>query len=149
MFCVVTRITAVLLLIAAAAFAPAAAAEERSLNTSGEGFVDNGGIFFGQGEATHLGRSYLTVGGFMDYLSSGSFVPFGGSLESANRNFLDFAFDEEFYSFDPATGVIYTTVTFTGGTGRFEDVTGSADVMIIFDPNFHSFLFLIDGSIDY
>ena len=103
----------------------------------------------GRGEATHLGRSRLSVDQYPDFLGNGVFLPFGGSLKSADGDSLDFVFDQEYYFFDPATRVVITTVTFTGGTGRFEAATGSADVMFVFDANFQHFVFLIDGSINY
>ena len=149
MFCFIPRCAAVLLLVVAGALAPAAA-QERPLNASGEGFVDSVGSLFGRGEATHLGRSSLSVSSYdRDLLSSGYFFAFGGYLRSASGDFLDFAFDEVYYLFDPATGIVSATVTFTGGTGRFQDVTGSADVTFDLDSNLHNFGFLIDGSIDY
>ena len=150
MHCFISRMALCFLVVASTV--ASAAAEERQLSASGEGYVDSVGSLFGRGEATHLGRSSLSVGGFTDFLSSGYFSPFAGSLESANRDFLDFVFDQEAYSFDPATGVVRTTVTFTGGTGRtgrFENVTGSAELTFVFDSNYQRFAFLLDGSIDY
>ena len=147
MFRFIPRIAAVLLVVVAATLAPAAA-EERQLTGSGAGFV-LGGSLQGGGQATHLGRSALYVPLYTDFLGSGLFLPFGGSLEAANGDALYFVFDEEAYYFDPAIGVVSTTVTFTGGTGRFKDVTGSAVVMVDFTPDFYHFEFLIDGTIDY
>ena len=146
MFRFVPRFAAVLILVVASTFAPAAA-QERPLTASGVGFVSGG--LQGRGEATHLGFSSLNVDLCTDFLGSGLFLPFGGSLEAANGDALYFVFDEEAYYFDPAIGVVSTTVTFTGGTGRFKDVTGSAVVMVDFTPDFYHFEFLIDGTIDY
>ncbi len=147
MFCFIPRIAAVFLVVVAGALG-LAAAEERPLVASGEGSASNGG-FQGVGQATHLGRSSLTGDLYTDFLAFGVFFANGGSLESANHDFLRFVFDEDAYDFNPATGVVSTTVTFTGGTGRFQNATGSADVMFDFDQYFYNFEFLIDGSIDY
>lgn len=148
MFRFVPRIAAVLLLVVAGSLAPAAA-EERPFSASGEGFVirDN---FYGEGQATHLGHSSLSMYGlFEGLLNDGTFYPFYGSLNSASGDVLNIGFDGEFHEFDPVTGVVIVTLTFTGGTGRLQDATGCADVMIYFDPYFSKFSFLMDGSIDY
>ena len=118
---------------------------------SGEGYVGSTGLS-GRGEATHLGRSSLNVDVYTDFLSSGLFLSSGGRLESASGDSLDFIFDEEAYDFDPATGVVNAMVTFSGGSGRFQHVSGSADVLIVFDMSFYPALFfhvVVDGSIDY
>jgi len=145
----VPRIAAVLLLVVAGTLAPAAA-EDRAFKASGEGFVNNSEML-GSGQATHLGPTFLELSFGYD-LSSGRFRPDGASLTSANGDVLTFDFDAvDDYRFDMETGVVSRTVTFTGGTGRFQDATGSADVMIVFDPGtaYQTFTFLIDGSIDY
>jgi hypothetical protein len=51
--------------------------------------------------------------------------------------------------YDTSIGIAIGTLTFAGGTGRFQAATGSADVMFVFDLNLQHFLFLIDGSINY
>jgi hypothetical protein len=129
-----------------------ARAEERPFNTMGAGNVSNdmSSLFAGGIKAMHLGHCYLSVDTDPYQLDSGFFIPYGGGmLRSASGDILYFDFDAERYIFDPVIGVLNVTVLFTGGTGRFQDATGSADMMFVFDPTFHHFLFLIDGSIDY
>jgi len=143
------RIAAVLLLFVACACSPTAA-EERPFNASGNGVVSYGfGSLQGRGRATHLGRSSFGVEGDGNLLPYGFFLAYNGYLTSANGDQIYFAFDSVEYVFDPAIGVVSATLTFTGGTGRFQDASGSAVVMFDFDSSFASFLFKIDGSIDY
>ena len=146
MFNFVPRIASVFLLVVAGTLAPAAA-KERPFKASGEGFVN--GNLYSRCEAMHLGRSFLDVTAASYFLENGLFLARGGKLTSASGDELYFVFDEEYYLFDTANGVVSGTLTFTGGTGRFEDATGSADVMFDFEPSFYNFRFLIDGSIDY
>jgi hypothetical protein len=145
MYRFVPRIVAVLLLVVT--LAPAAAGD-RPFKASGEGSVGSSDLT-SSCEATHLGRSRLNVGYFSDFLQFGLLLSSGGTLDVASGDGLYFVFDEEGYYLDQATGIVSTTVTFTGGTGRFQDVTGSADLIFDFDSNFQRFEFLIDGSIDY
>jgi hypothetical protein len=142
----ILRIAAVLFLVVAGTLAPAAA-KERPFHASGEG--DVAGALYARCEATHLGRCSLYVDVTTYFLENGLFLSYGGRLTSASGDELYFVFDPEYYFFDPANGVVSATVTFAGGTGRFHDATGSADVMFDFEPYFYSFRFLIDGSIDY
>lgn len=151
MFCFIPRIAAVILLVVAGTLAPAAA-EDRPFSASGAGNVDVDYYdFYGQMyalgvEVMHLGRSNL----FVDLEVQDVLVkPYSGGITSANGDFLRFQFDPGLDYFEPA-GIVSATVTFTGGTGRFQDATGSADVMFVFDPDLpRRFLFLIDGTIDY
>lgn len=144
----VPRIAAVLFLVVAGTVAPAAAGD-RPFNASSAGGVSYGGLFAYEFEAMHLGQSSLVVGFDQNSLEYyGFFDPSWGIMTSSSGDELRFDFDAEYYFVDPA-GVVSATVTFTGGTGRFEDATGSADMTIDFDPYLASFSFLIDGSIDY
>jgi hypothetical protein len=147
MFRFVPRFAAVLLLVVAGALAPSAA-EERAFKASNKGVLDDNGTLQGRGEATHLGRTWFYVDYSPDDLLNGEFRSTGGYFYSASRDLLYFDFSAG-VDFDPATGVVSGTLTFIGGTGRFQDATGSADVMLIFDYETARFFFLIDGSIDY
>jgi hypothetical protein len=145
----VPRIAAVLFLVVAGALAPAAA-EDRPFNASGAGGVYYSGLYAAEFEVTHLGHSSLAVGYepfSLEY--QGILIPYRGAIYSASGDALEIVFDAEYYVLDPETGVVSATLTFTGGTGRFEDATGSADMTIDFDDNLRSFSFQIDGSIDY
>lgn len=130
----------------------------RPFMASGSGFRADSRMYAPEIKATHLGHKsslvvsfdQTTLEDFSEFVPDiGAFPP--GVLTSANGDELEFYFDEEMYFLEPGTQIFYTTVTFTGGTGRFEDATGSADVMFEFDDSllFQYFNFLIDGSIDY
>ena len=123
-------------------------AGERAFKASGEGTVDDIDRLQGLGQATHLGRSVLRLRLDATDLFNGNSIPGYGSLSSASGEVLYFHVMDPYY-FDPATGVVIATLTFTGGSGRFQDATGSADVMFVFDVYLQHFVFLIDGSIDY
>jgi hypothetical protein len=156
MFRFVPRFAAVLFLVVAGAVAPAAA-QERPFDASGGGRVDShGSSLFGKGKATHLGRCAFTVN-YLDegFLDNGYFFPTLGLLTSTNGDQLYFHFDKDFYLFDPEIAVVSTRLTFTGGTGRFQGATGTADLIFVFvvtgsdGVHFSNFSFVIDGSIDY
>jgi hypothetical protein len=151
MFCFVSRFTAVLLLVLAGTLAPAAAEERRPFNASDHGEVNSnfGGLLARKFQATHLGRSSLFVGVDLYTLQEYAvLIPSWGILTSASGDELRFYFDAAEYVVD-STGVLSAAVTFTGGTGRFQGATGSADVMFVFDTYFQHFAFRIDGSLGY
>ena len=41
------------------------------------------------------------------------------------------------------------TLTFVGGTGRFADASGSADLIFLYDPLSGAYFRSIEGTIDY
>jgi hypothetical protein len=150
MFRFISQIAAVLLLVVAGAIAPAAA-EERLFNASGAGFYDtHSGSMYSRFKATHLGKANFYGSVFPDYLDNSQIFGFPVDLTAANgdRLFLDSVVDYVL-DYDTGIGIAIGTLTFTGGTGRFETATGNADVMFVFDTIHQRFLFLIDGSIDY
>lgn len=126
----------------------------------GTGSISSGGMYAQDFKATHLGHTNSLLVSFSQASlenncifapdNIGGILP-PGVLTSANGDVLYFYFDADWYVIDVETGVVNTTVTFTGGTGRFQDATGSADVVLDFLDVFifQSFSFLIDGSIDY
>ena len=152
MFRFVPRFAAVLILVVAGTLAPAAA-EEREFKASSVGvvYIDSGYMIAGL-EATHLGKA--TFNGNVDpySLANSQILEIPAYLTAANGDRLyldsvvDYVVDD---GTDTAIGIAIGTLTFTGGTGRFQDATGSADVTFVFDLNLQKFVFLIDGSIDY
>jgi hypothetical protein len=151
MFSFVPRIAAVLLLVVAGALAPAAAGE-RPISASGAGYIDlNTGLLAAVGfEATHLGKAIFYGSLLQGSLDNSQPINIPGYFYAANgdRLFATSATDYDI-DYDTGIGIAIGTLTFTGGTGRFQDATGNADVMFIFDLNLDQFLFVIDGSIDY
>ena len=129
-----------------AAVAPAAA-EERPFKATGVGGIGRSGEMYARGfEGTHLGKAIFYGGVDLDEAQYPVILKIPAYLTAANGDRL--YLDSVVYN-DVDTGIAIGTLTFNGGTGRFRDATGSADVMFVFDPDFQHFLFLIDGSIDF
>ena len=151
MFRFVPRFAAVLLLVVTGTLAPVAA-KERPFKASGEGVVV-GALYAPKCQATHLGRSLLFVELGLDLRDYFLFIPDRASFTAANGDQLNFDFDAEAYVVNSQTGIVSTTVTFTGGTGRFRHATGRAtatfDVYQYIYNYSYDFSFVIDGSIDY
>lgn len=114
------------------------------------------GDFSGFGKSTHMGRTYT----FGNVQPDGAFFPepgvfFAGTftgvqvLIAANGDSLAFDIDGEVVlEFDPDTGLVVgtwtSTTTITGGTGRFANASGSAEVVATnppFDPIAAEWLF--------
>ena len=125
-----------------------AEAGDRPFNASGGGTLDRDGVLRGTGEVMHLGLSSFRMTLDPDQLPNGNFFPGTGFFNSASRDVLYFRM-ESIEGDGSGALVFITRLTFIGGSGRFRDATGSADVMFVFDADFQECLMLIDGSIDY
>jgi len=145
-----TMLVVALAALSVVAAATSARAGERPFTAEGGGISFSDDLVATGFEALHLGRSYFRLTVERDFLEEGIFFPLGdGVLVSASGDALFFHFDANYYEFDPDTGIVGARLYFTHGTGRFEAVTGSADVRFEFDTFFTAFRFLIDGSINY
>ncbi len=122
-----------------------ARAEERPFLAWGTGgLVFQQELLVGEGNATHLGKSLVIVTLDENELHSGNLVPRVLAIRGAH----DAVFASVDAAFDPETGILAGTITFTGGGPRFEDATGSANLLIVFDE-FFNFDFYMDGIIDF
>jgi hypothetical protein len=135
-------------------------AGERPIQAEGRGFLDLDRELSpklrGTGEGDHLGRCGLLI--FLDLdLGNDHLIPRHFCwLQAANNDLLYAALDLEF---DPVTGIIAGTITFTGGTGRFADASGSALLLIVPDTYWFDyggapirrtqFSWALEGTIDY
>jgi hypothetical protein len=135
----------VLLVAIAALSLPArASAEERPHSLRGTAqFVSPAGDFVGEGYATHLGY-YAEVG-------NASISPTGVVTAWAHFTSGNGHSDE---LFELITGQIYpdgsiiATITYVGGTGRFEDASGSATLLGQLLPGGRIEV-AVEGTIDY
>ena len=119
----------------------------------GNAFTEVGANFDGVAQVTHLGK--VGQGGTL-YLDLGSAtaagIPGGGKviLTAANGDTLTFDYEG---LLDPNTGLGTGTLTFTGGTGRFTDATGTGTFAAHLDFS-NGFVgapmaVTIEGTIDY
>ena len=137
----------VLAAISVLALSAPAQAEERAYVLRGTAQFVNANDFVGAGIATHLGR-YTEVG-------SASFSPTADPtvfqidawviLTAANGDQL-YELVNGYLNF--LTGTITATVTFVGGTGRFADATGSANLTGQLLPG-GAVSVAVEGTIDY
>ena len=87
---------------------------------------------------------------FPDLFGAGAFFwpDSFGQLTAANGDYLLFKFGDDLYHIDP-NGSVISPLTIIGGSGRFQNATGSANMMFIFDWDTGEVCYLMDGSIDY
>jgi hypothetical protein len=135
------------------AAATPARAEELPFQAGGSGFLhfpERGNpVLGGEGRVTHLGKSVLSIS-LHDYEGYGDLDLQRLLLFAANGDMLRAKVEAEF---DPGLGIIVIVgkITFTGGSGRFADATGSADLLILIDGALDGaeFYFAVEGTIDY
>lgn len=137
-----------MLVVAAAAILPnPASAGERPFQSRGTAKFVGPTDFVGVGTATHMGRyteigfarfsptadpTVLRIDARNTYTASN-----GDKLHATLEGFLN-----------AATGAITATVTYTGGSGRFDDAGGSATLTGQIQPN-GTIAVIVEGSIDY
>jgi hypothetical protein len=134
---------------------PASAAERPfALNGAGvatlisnESGLPIGAIATGSGTATHLGQ--WTVTGNVKYTpdSNGVLHSSGeAAISAANGDKLQVQIDGVL---DPIAGIDHGVFYFVGGTGRFENASGSANFVVNINPVTGGFDLTIVGKINY
>ena len=106
-----------------------------------------GAIPTGSGTATHLGQ--WTTTGTVNYTpdSNGVLHSSGNAtLTASNGDKLHFQIDG---ILDPVAGVDQGVFYFVGGTGRFENATGSANFVVTLNPLTGGFELTVVGKINY
>ena len=99
--------------------------------------VDSAGIFTtvvsGGGNATHLGKCSFDAKHFFAFTAPDRGIAWEGTLElgAANGDVVNATYEGDIVpSDDPAVPfLLLFTITFDGGTGRFTDASGSAEVI--------------------
>jgi hypothetical protein len=130
----------VLAVVGSVIFSARASAEERDYRLHGTAMLVDG-IVTGTGNATHLGN-YTEVG--IASISETGHVE-GCVILTGVRG--DEIWETISGQLDPSTGMITATVTYIGGTGRFEGASGSAILLAQIGPDGISVV--VAGTIDY
>lgn len=121
----------------------------RPITSSGSGnisYIPNGcgdGTFkfqsVGTGNSSHLGRQEQTTSFCIDIATGTPISPIVGVGKAANGDLLNYTFTG--MGTDPVTGLTYQDYTFSGGTGRFSNATGSVRLLysVINDPGYYQY----------
>ena len=133
------------------------AASERPFALNGNGvasfITDGAGNVIGanvtaSGTATHVGL--WTTAGTVHYAppDANGKIPSSGeaTIVAANGDKLNAVIQG---SFDPAANADHGIFTFTGGTGRFAEASGSANFVVTVNPLTGGFELTLVGTIDY
>lgn len=156
---VLRSVTSCLLLAAISAIALCAAsvaqAAERAFQANLSGSAEDRALRV-SGQATHLGQC---VGSFETLLAPRDFFAALDNFSESTRTraaFLAAADGSKlegrirYGSYDPETLTALATLAITGGTGRFEDASGTIDVVFTFsDATLADFDCSMDGTLDY
>jgi hypothetical protein len=126
---------------------PARAAESRSYSAKGTGQFTSATDFVGEGTATHLGR--YTEAGTVAFTPTDdpAVLHVAGSIvyTASNGDELHATFSGQL---NGQTGAVTGTVTYVGGTGRFDDSSGSSTLTGQVSPS-GALSVSVDGSISY
>jgi len=130
--------TAQAMLLLATVFTFPVAAGERSIDWQGTGYYVPADfplepeIRLG-GNATHLGDCLLRIWCDPEPLlyDQHDLVPVDMIFRCSSDDTLYGSVDD--HAFDPTTGMMIISMHFSGGTGRFADATGNAELLIVFD----------------
>ncbi len=152
-----SKMRIITLIIALLAGAIPAAATERPFALNGSGvasfITDEAGHVIGanptaSGTATHLGVWSTT--GTVHYAPPDE----NGRIPSSGDATITTANGDKLYvvlqgSFDPNAFTDHGSFTFVGGTGRFAEVSGTADFVVTVNPITSSFELTVVGTINY
>jgi hypothetical protein len=136
-------------LAAAALAAPAAQAVERPFS-----LVEHGSVTFDGPHATSIGTGHAThLGRFTLYRTATLYDPVGSVFDVDGEATLVAADGDRLFSsiegtLDAATGRGLLSYEWEGGTGRFEDATGSTTWRVVVNPD-QTFSVVAEGVIDY
>ncbi|HUE72042.1 MAG TPA: hypothetical protein VMP01_14235 [Pirellulaceae bacterium] len=130
-------------------------AEERPIKGSGSGALNlDTARMLAVGDVAHLGESRVLFFLEQSLLDGNEIQVSVCAFIAANGDFV--WVDVQHNVFDPETGVLMAKLSFLPqlSSGRFADVEGSADLLIMFEDwtdifGNPSFVFFLDGVIDY
>ena len=148
-----------LLLVVGVGASPAVAKErpfhgrvEATWDNVFDGFEPGGATFVGGGPVTHMGKTKQTGILFLSPIpnDNGLYPGYGSvTITAANGDKLKFEYEG---LLNPITGEGTGTFTFTGGTGRFANATGSGTFDASIDvslPDDQPMTVILNGKINY